>query len=464
MGKKPGGAGAGAGWLATVRKVFKPSKDLRHSNKKGGDGEAAAASGGDAAEIVSLEHFPAADETSPEVTNESSGAVAWRGRENDGEVVDAWTACRGMAAAVAQARVSRMAAAARWRAGGREEERAAVRIQAFYRGYLTSYLEGNEAESKHESRLEKARRALRALRGLVRLQALVRGHQVRRQVHLTMRCMQSLVRAQARVRARRLTSSDAGGRAARRPDAQRHHHPRLLVPGRAGLGQHHELLVPMHGGLAQQHGGGRRSFGRDDRVAVDEAEPQDDETPVQVPQRHSNVNPFLHESWNGFRAGPPGGMRRHDTAATFPGERPPTHVFEFQPQRRQQLVGDCQEQDGRNAACHRPERSAGVRPHQHVPEQGSYRHGADETSYLTAAATDGVSENTVEMEAARKQSPTRDLYPVRPPVIPGYMAATQSARAKARLAPQAAARAHLRSRSGSVAPSGCSTGSWSPSL
>ncbi|CAI8616185.1 unnamed protein product [Vicia faba] len=65
------------------------------------------------------------------------------------------------------------------------EEWAAICIQTAFRGFL-------------------ARRALRALKGLVRLQALVRGHAVRKQAAITLRCMQALVRVQARVRARRV--------------------------------------------------------------------------------------------------------------------------------------------------------------------------------------------------------------------------------------------------------------------
>ena len=58
------------------------------------------------------------------------------------------------------------------------------------------------------SSLLEARRAFRALRGLIRLRALVSGHMVRRQVTRTLRCMQAWVRVQAQVRARRIHMSE----------------------------------------------------------------------------------------------------------------------------------------------------------------------------------------------------------------------------------------------------------------
>uniref|UniRef100_M8BBU1 Protein IQ-DOMAIN 1 n=1 Tax=Aegilops tauschii TaxID=37682 RepID=M8BBU1_AEGTA len=65
---------------------------------------------------------------------------------------------------------------------GAREEKAAVVIQKAFRGYL-------------------ARKALRALRSLVKLQALVRGYLVRKQAATTLHRLQALMRLQADSRA-----------------------------------------------------------------------------------------------------------------------------------------------------------------------------------------------------------------------------------------------------------------------
>ncbi|CAA3022255.1 IQ-DOMAIN 1-like [Olea europaea subsp. europaea] len=73
--------------------------------------------------------------------------------------------------------------------GKPKEEVAAIKIQTAFRGHL-------------------ARRALRALRGLVRLKSLVDGPTVKRQTANTLKCMQTLSRVHSQIQLRRLKMSE----------------------------------------------------------------------------------------------------------------------------------------------------------------------------------------------------------------------------------------------------------------
>ncbi|XP_027335903.1 protein IQ-DOMAIN 1 isoform X2 [Abrus precatorius] len=192
MGKK----GSGSSWLTAVKRAFRsPTKD---SDKRSGRRREECDQEEDEEKKREKRRWIFRKPVSHEAVNTqqklkhdvaASGASRNDQDQKHALAVAVATAEAAMATAQAAVEVARLTKPA----NHARQHYAAIVIQTAFRGYL-------------------ARRALRALKGLVKLQALVRGHNVRKQAKMTLRCMQALVRVQARVVDQRIRSSLEGSR------------------------------------------------------------------------------------------------------------------------------------------------------------------------------------------------------------------------------------------------------------
>ncbi|CAH2074382.1 unnamed protein product, partial [Thlaspi arvense] len=183
MGKK-------AKWFSSVKKAFSPdSKKSKHKSPESPNG------------VISNPPPPLAADSSrqssspppapPPLEVRVAEVIVERNRNlfpPSTDVVNATTTDIPVAPSSSAPEVVRRATARRF-AGKSNEEAAAILIQTIFRGYL-------------------ARRALRAMRGLVRLKLLMEGSVVKRQAANTLKCMQTLSRVQSQIRARRIRMSE----------------------------------------------------------------------------------------------------------------------------------------------------------------------------------------------------------------------------------------------------------------
>ncbi|XP_039129590.1 protein IQ-DOMAIN 1-like isoform X2 [Dioscorea cayenensis subsp. rotundata] len=170
-------------WFGAVKRVFSPEskeKQIKKSKKKWGFGKSKSS---DPSESLNNEApDPVKDLEVKMMEDEQSKHVY------SVAIASAKAAEAAVTAAHAAAEVVRLTNFTRLSQKSKEEV-AAIKIQTTFRGYM-------------------ARRALRALRGLVRLKSMIEGNSVKRQATTTLRCMQTLARVQSQIRSRRIRMTE----------------------------------------------------------------------------------------------------------------------------------------------------------------------------------------------------------------------------------------------------------------
>ncbi|XP_052173485.1 protein IQ-DOMAIN 2-like [Diospyros lotus] len=169
-------------WFSSVKKAFSP--ESKKAKKKLAGKEKSAVLDPSASETITVSHplpLPEEEKLIEEELEQTKHTYSAAHTTNV-------AAEPSIGAAQAAAEVVQVTAVAH-STGKLKEKLAAIKIQTAFRGYL-------------------ARRASKALRGLVRLKSLVQGPPIKRQTTNALKCMQTLARVQSQIQSRRIRMSE----------------------------------------------------------------------------------------------------------------------------------------------------------------------------------------------------------------------------------------------------------------